>query len=116
MAKVLKTANPIFGAADKRQKFFGEQTLEPGDEIYFVIGGMHTMMEVFIQGTNVADYMISTTDDTVAKCTALTAEYFDSEVADISADDTAEILADVTAVSVINRGTSTDDIIVLWRF
>jgi len=98
------------------KSFFGEQTLEPGDEIYFVIGGMHTMMEVFIQGTNVADYMISTTDDTVAKCTALTAEYSDLDVVDKSADDNAEILEDVTAVSVINRGTSTDDIIVLWRF
>jgi len=116
MAKVLKTASAVMGQVDGKQKFFGKETVAKGAEIYFVLDGVPATVQVFIQGTNVADYMISTTIDRVAACTALTAEYLDSAATDISVDDDAEIVANITAVSVINRAGSTDNIIVLWRY
>ena len=115
MAKVLKVGAPAFGA-DGRQKFFGKETLAVGDEIFFVIDGMPATVQVFIQGGGAATYMISTSNDTVADCIALIAEYLDAASSDISVDDDVEVISNVTAVSVINRGTSTDTIIVTWRF
>lgn len=116
MAKVLKVATAIIGSVDGKQKLFGKETLTPGDEIFFILDGVPATVQVFIQGTNVANYMISASNDTRAACVALTAEYTDAVSADISVDDDAEIAEGVTAVSVINKGTSTDDIIVAWRY
>jgi len=116
MAKVLKTVTAVIGTVDGKLKHFGKETVAKGEEIYFVLDGMPATIQVFIQGTNVADYMISQTNDRVAACTALTAEYLDRVAADITVDDDADIEENITAVSVFNKATSTDSIIVTWRY
>ena len=116
MAKVLKLSSPIVNKFTGELSRFGKETLVPGAELILEFDGLPGYIQVFIQGTNTADYMIGTSNDSITNIEALTAEYLDTAGADISVDDDVEVEANITAAYVINRGTSTDDIIVLWRF
>jgi len=96
-------------------QYYGRATIEPDEELVIEFDGLPGSLQVFIQGTNVADYMLASTNDSIARVEAESAEYIDSYASDLDTDLDLKISAYTTAIKITNKATSTDDLVVVWR-
>lgn len=100
---------------DGRPFYAEKMTLAPGETGTITFDGLAGSIQIFIQDTGVAAYMLKATNDLIANVDDETAEYIDYEDDDITENSDYVVERNVGAIQIINRATSTDDIIVVAR-
>jgi len=95
--------------------FYGSTTIAKNTSKVLLVEGYPGAVQVHINGTGVAAFMVSVTTYPTDKVLAETAQFIDAEASDLDEDQDFNLDYGVSAVKITNRSTSTDTIDVAWR-
>jgi len=96
-------------------QFHGSTTVAKNTSKVFLFEGYPGAIQVHINGTAVAAFMVATTAYPTEAIKAETAQYLNAEFSDLTEDQDFKIDFGVSAIKVTNRSTSTDSLEVAWR-
>lgn len=97
-------------------KFYGSIDLAVDASMFLWFSGYEGAIQVSINGTNVADYMIYSTVNTAEEMEAEEASYVAVESSDLTVDKNYPVLKGTSGLKITNKDTSTDTVKVAWRF